>query len=154
LKLLPRVYNSVIKKCIADGLLVETGPVISLPGYEVKLTPQLQEKVNGLLARFAVSPFTPPAIKECQAEVGEELYDDMVNRGLLVPVSQEVVFRQEDYDHLVSEIQHVIKAKGALTVAEFRDQFNTSRRYALAFLEHLDAVGITIREGDIRHLHP
>jgi selenocysteine-specific elongation factor len=41
-----------------------------------------------------------------------------------------------------------------ITVAEFRDQFNTSRRYALAFLEHLDAVGITLREGDIRHLHP
>jgi selenocysteine-specific elongation factor len=33
-----------------------------------------------------------------------------------------------------------------------RDRFKTSRRYALAFLEHLDATGITIREGDVRRL--
>jgi selenocysteine-specific elongation factor len=41
-----------------------------------------------------------------------------------------------------------------LTVAEFRDRFNTSRRYALAFLEYLDVIGVTLREGDNRRLHP
>jgi selenocysteine-specific elongation factor len=37
-------------------------------------------------------------------------------------------------------------------VAQFRDRFNTSRRYALAFLEHLDSIGVTLREGDLRRL--
>ncbi len=41
-----------------------------------------------------------------------------------------------------------------LTAAQFRDQLNTSRRYVLAFLEHLDATGVTVREGDVRKLRP
>jgi selenocysteine-specific elongation factor len=39
-----------------------------------------------------------------------------------------------------------------LTVAQFRDMFDTSRRYALAFLEHLDSTGVTQRDGDLRRL--
>ncbi|RPJ51384.1 MAG: hypothetical protein EHM21_02865, partial [Chloroflexi bacterium] len=31
-------------------------------------------------------------------------------------------------------------------------QLNTTRRYVLAFLEHLDSAGITLRQGDARKL--
>ena len=46
----------------------------------------------------------------------------------------------------------LLKSRGIIAAAEVRDHFNTSRRYVLAILEHLDAQGVTIREGDIRHL--
>ena len=39
-----------------------------------------------------------------------------------------------------------------LTVAVLRDRFQTTRRYALDFLERLDALGITRRQGDERVL--
>ncbi len=45
-----------------------------------------------------------------------------------------------------------LKSHPTLTVAEFRDHFKSSRKYALAFLEHLDAIGVTVREGDFRRL--
>jgi selenocysteine-specific elongation factor len=63
-----------------------------------------------------------------------------------------VVYRKQDYDLMRSEIIELLKFRGTITAAEVRDHFNTSRRYVLALLEHLDAHGITIREGDIRHL--
>ena len=31
-----------------------------------------------------------------------------------------------------------------------RDRFATSRKYAIAVLEHLDSVGVTQRVGDVR----
>ena len=40
----------------------------------------------------------------------------------------------------------------AITVADVRDLFDTSRRYALALMEHLDAIGVTVRLGDARKL--
>ncbi len=46
-----------------------------------------------------------------------------------------------------------LKANGKITVAEFRDTQQTSRKFALAFLEDLDAKGITRREGDYRVLN-
>jgi selenocysteine-specific elongation factor len=37
-----------------------------------------------------------------------------------------------------------------VTVASLRDQFSTSRKHALALLEHLDQQRITRRQGDTR----
>ncbi len=34
-------------------------------------------------------------------------------------------------------------------MAEVRDLLKTSRKYVQPLLEHLDAIGMTVREGDI-----
>jgi selenocysteine-specific elongation factor len=108
--------------------------------------------IDGLLARFAASPYSPPTIKECLTEVGEDVYSAMVDIGLLIPLPPDVVFRKQDYDLMLAEIIRLLKSKGTITAGEVRDHFNTSRRYVLALLEHLDAKGITVREGDLRRL--
>jgi selenocysteine-specific elongation factor len=53
---------------------------------------------------------------------------------------------------MLAEVRRLLAQKGTLTAAEVRDHFNTSRRYVLAFLEYLDAQGITVRDGDARRL--
>jgi len=45
-----------------------------------------------------------------------------------------------------------IKSRGKVTVAEIRDLFHTSRKYALALMEYLDTQKITRRVGDARVL--
>ena len=45
-----------------------------------------------------------------------------------------------------------IKIKGSLTMSEFRDNYQSSRKYAQAILEYMDSMGFTIRKGDIRTL--
>jgi selenocysteine-specific elongation factor len=62
------------------------------------------------------------------------------------------VFESGVYQQMVNGIKKELKSKGTLTVAEVRDMFKTSRKYALALMEHLDEVGVTIREGDERRL--
>jgi selenocysteine-specific elongation factor len=52
---------------------------------------------------------------------------------------------------MMAMVRH-FEREETLTAAQFRDQLNTSRRYVLAFLEHLDAQGVTMREGDARKL--
>jgi selenocysteine-specific elongation factor len=61
-----------------------------------------------------------------------------------------VVFKWEDYQLMVEQVKQIIAETGSISVAQMRDKFNTSRRYVLAFLEHLDSIGITVREGDVR----
>jgi selenocysteine-specific elongation factor len=53
---------------------------------------------------------------------------------------------------MVEKIEAHLKAEGKITVAEVRDLFSTSRKYALALMEHLDAQGVTKRVGDERVL--
>ena len=54
---------------------------------------------------------------------------------------------------MVEKVTSHIKAQGKVTLAEVRDLFKTSRKYAQALLEHLDEKKITRRIGDERVLY-
>ena len=152
LKLSSRLFNIALHRISSEGNLEETGSLVRHVGYSIQFNPQQQSLVDGLLARFIASPFSPPTVKESLTEVGEELYNAMIEVGLLIPIPPDVVFRKQDYDLMLSEIIGLLNKKGTITAAEVRDHFNTSRRYVLALLEYMDAQGITVREGDSRRL--
>jgi selenocysteine-specific elongation factor len=148
LKLSPRVLNAALKQLdLQDG-----GAWLALAGHEIRFSSAQQTKADALLKKFAAAPYAPPSVKECQAEVGDDVYAALIELGQLTQVSPEVVFRRADYETMVAKIRAAISDKGQVTAAEVRDLFGTSRKYALALLEHLDAIGVTIRDGDFRRL--
>jgi len=146
------LFAAVLAQLEADGEVGQVGPCVSRRGHAVRFNAQQQAKVDELLAAFATSPNAPPTVKECLAAVGQELYTALVELGELRPLSPEVVFRAADYQRLVGEVRALIETSGPVTVAQVRDQLDTTRRYVLALLEHLDAEGVTVREGDLRRL--
>jgi selenocysteine-specific elongation factor len=152
LKFSPRLFSALMKKLTSANDLVEIGALVTLPGFEIHFSIEQQRAIQGLLARFTAMPFGPPSIKDCQAEIGEDVFAALVDTGDLIAVSSEVVFRRQDYETMLHMIRQAIEQKEKVTLAEVRDLLNTSRRYVQALLEHLDAVGITLRDGDFRRL--
>lgn len=152
LKLPARLFSAALKKLENKGELTEQGPLVMRPGHSIRFNSQQQRQVDNLLSRFAASPHAPPTVKESQAEVGEDIFAALIDTGQIILIHPEVAFRTEDYDQMVAEVRLLLEKNGTVTAAQVRDHFNTSRRYVLAFLEHLDARGITIREGDLRRL--
>ncbi len=151
-KLAPRVFNAALRRLAGEGAVEESGAFVRRAGHAIRFNAAQQKRVEALLARFAAAPAAPPTVKDCQAEVGEDLFNALLDLGQLALVSPEVVFRQADYEAMTGAVRAWIKAHGTITAAEARDHFNTSRRYVLALLEHLDAIGVTVREGDARRL--
>jgi selenocysteine-specific elongation factor len=147
-----RLFNVALRKLEREGALEEAGPLVLRPGHTIRFNPQQQQLVDRLMARFAAAPFSPPTVKESQAEVGENIFNALVDLGRIVFIPPDVVFRKEDYEKMLAEVRRLLEANGTITAAQVRDHFNTSRRYVLSFLEHLDARGITIRDGDVRRL--
>lgn len=122
------------------------------PEHVIQFSSQQEKSIELLLQQFSASPFSPPSTKDSKSAVGEDVFQAMVDLVLLVPVSAEVVFRKEDYDQMVAEVKGLIIKNGPVSAAQVRDHFNTSRRYVLALLEHLDEIGVTVRQGDVRRL--
>ena len=152
LKMHPRVFNAAVQMWSKQGQIYETGSVVARAGFERKFSRQEEEKVEKLLRRFNEAPFLPPSYKDSLDEVGEEVLVLLIERGDLVKVSEQVLFRKEDYDRMLRGAIDYLKTHGTFTVAEFRDLFNTTRKYALALLEYWDSQKITVRDGDIRKL--
>lgn len=147
-----RLFTAVVRKLVSEGLLEEAGSLILQPGHAIRFNPHQQRQVDQLLARFAAAPYAPPSVKECHADVGEDLFTALIDLGELVSLSTEVVFRRVDYEKMVADVRNLLQTRGTLTAAEARDHFGTSRRYILALLEHLDSIGMTQRDGDLRRL--
>jgi selenocysteine-specific elongation factor len=152
LKLSPRLLSAALKKLSEKEAVEESGPLVLKPGHRITFNSQQKQAVDRLLEKFAASPYAPPTVKESQAEVGEDVYNAVVELGLLVPITTEVAFRKEDYIEMISTVRGLLEKSGTITAGEVRDHFNTSRRYVLALLEHMDSKGITVREGDGRRL--
>ena len=152
LKVSTRVFNGMVGKLASSSSIQEVGPIVCETGFEIRFNNQQQRLIDDLFAKFNENPYGPPTVKDCQAAVGEDVYQALVESGKLVQVSAEVVFSRDGYEKMLVDVRRIIQETGTITAAQLRDYYNTSRRYVLAFLEYLDSRGITIREGDNRRL--
>jgi len=152
LKLTPRIFNPIIASLADRQTLIDSGSFVARPGHTVRLDENQQAKFHALMRKFEQNPFGPPSVKESREEIGEELFNALVDLSELVMVSPEVVFRKQDYEVMVAKIRDAIRQKGQITLADVRDMLDTTRKYVQALLEHLDSTGVTIRDGDYRKL--
>jgi len=146
------VFDLVMARANAEGLLVDEGASVRLPSHAIKLTPTQKQQVEGLLARFRRKPYATPSVKESLEALGEEVLNVLLKRGELVPVGPDVLFLPETYEQMVGRIRDRIAEEGSITLSEVRDMFGSSRKYAQALLEHLDETGVTKRVEDRRVL--
>jgi selenocysteine-specific elongation factor len=152
LKLTTRAFNALIANYLARNILKDSNNCLSRPEHEITFNNSQRAKIQTLIRKFEQNPFSPPSIKELQTEVGEEILDALIELSELITVSSDVVFRRQDYDLMVDRIKREIQQKDRIALSEVRDLFNTSRKYAQALLEHLDSIGLTVRDGDFRKL--
>jgi selenocysteine-specific elongation factor len=147
-----RLFNELVVRAAAEGILQERGETLCRPDFRITFTPEYQARVDGLLAAFRRQPFTPPSVAESTAMTGPDIISALLYQEVLVRLSEDVLLLRETYEEMTSRIVAFIKEHGSMTVAQVRDQFNTSRKYALAVMEHLDESKITRRVGDERVL--
>jgi len=146
------LFDQVLDKMAEDLSLIQKGSLVWATPHHVVLTPADQVKVAPILAEFLANQFSPPDINQLQAQIGTNLLEGLLSSQTLVAVSDQVVFTPEALLAMREWVQDTIRANGELSLAQFRDQFSTSRKYAAAVLEYFDSIGFTYRKGDVRGL--
>jgi selenocysteine-specific elongation factor len=149
-----QIYTQVLRKLADTGVLEISEVNVSRLDYRPELDMEQNQLVSDLLDLFKKNPYSTPSVKECKTRIGNDLYMFLIESGQLLQVSQDVVFQVVDYQDMVAKIEQRIVEANSLAVAEVRDMFDTTRKYALALMEHLDEVGVTVRDGDVRRLAP
>ena len=147
-----RLFGDLIGQAIREGILVDEGTELRLPDHVVSFSDRQQDAIKALFETISRDPVNTPSVKEAVEKVGEDVFAALVTRGDLVRVENDVIFDTDTYERLTSQIIAYIKANGTISVASARDLLDTSRKYVLGLLEHLDAEGITRRVGDVRVL--
>lgn len=126
--------SAALKRLCDDGILIEQGTAVHSPSHQVQLSPTQQAKIAVFLDSIAQSPYAP--LSDLIPE--PDLLNLLIKQRQVVKVSDSVVFSTSAYNEMVKRVISSIKANGKVSLAEVRDLFETSRKYAQAFLEGLD----------------
>ena len=141
-------FPHVVARLAEDGAVTDDAGLVRLPQHSAAPSEEQARLVDRFIARLRSAPFSPPTGEEPD----EDLLAMLVDQGRVVRVSDVVVYEAGAYREMVDAVTAAIRENGKINVGQVRDQFNTSRKYALALLEHLDQQRITRRVGDDRVL--
>ena len=152
LKLPAAVFQAILEEVVAMELIEAEDALVRRPGHVIEFSPGQQKRIDQLLAEFDHAGVNSPSVKDAKARVGEEVFLALVDLKKVQPIGNEVVYTSEVYDSICAQIIDFLKANGSISAGEVRDLFQTSRKYAIALLEHLDDRRITRRVDDKREL--
>jgi selenocysteine-specific elongation factor len=143
-----RAADGLIQTLAARGIVRDLGSLLALPDHEVRLTPEQQRAADAYQAALAANPNSPPAPDGFG--IDSELLAGLSELGMIVRLPDNVVFGKQQLAEIRQATLDIIDREGSITLAQFRDHFNSSRKYAQAVLEYFDQQRITRRVGDAR----
>ena len=141
-------HSMALQKLFDEAILVEDGAVVRIPSHRAQLTKSQQAEVDDFIRVLKHNPYSPPG----ELTLEPELLNLLVVQHEVVKLGDGVIFSKSAYDEMVDKVIACLKERGKVTLAEVRDMFGTSRKYAKALLEHMDEKKLTRRIGDERVL--
>jgi selenocysteine-specific elongation factor len=144
----PRLFDDLIATMAGAGELVDDGATIRLPTFRMALDPTRRAAADQYLAAIRAQPYSPPGPHEHGLD--PETLAALEYLGEVTKIADGVYFAPEAWNDLVQDTLAFIDSNGSMTLAQFRDHFGTSRKYAQAALEYLDQLKYTRRIGDDR----
>ena len=142
------VYQRALVKLVKEQVVIDERQSLRLPDHEITLTPKMEEEASAYLQSLQKDPYSPSS----DLKVSSELLSVLIDQGKVVRVTDGVIFDASAYREMTERIVQHLKDEGNITVAEARTMFDTSRKYILPLLEHMDQQQITRRTGDERVL--
>jgi selenocysteine-specific elongation factor len=151
-------WPAALRLLTLESVIREEGAYVAASGHAGGIGNRRADadRVLGVLRR---SPFSPPTGRDLLEASGADgpLLEGLTEAREIVRIAEGLFFTRDAYDRAVRTIVDLIRSPDGVTVAQVRDAIGTSRKYAVALLEHLDSERITKRIGDTRVLgvrHP
>jgi selenocysteine-specific elongation factor len=151
----PRLFSGLITS-LKDVIMEKE--IIRLRTFSTVLS-QAEETLKAkILELLQKGGFQPPSKEELSQSLKldqkhlSDILKLMVKEGSLVRISDSMYLTSPVYHTMIESLKNFFSKKSEMTVAEFRDILNTTRKYALPILEYLDSIKVTLRVGDIRKL--
>jgi len=151
--------NAVFNALNDKKTLVLSGSTAALPGFGMSYS-EAQQKIHKKLkseliaAKYDVKSPDELAALFAKGEKRDfnQVIESMISSGEIIKLSQQIYWYNENYLKAIDLTKKHFSNFDEITLAQCRDMLGTSRKYALAFLEYLDAKKVTKMQGDSRKL--
>lgn len=148
-----RLFDTVLADLIRSGQAVEGRGFVWLSGHSAVRSESDERTRRALLDALEKGGFSPPGLDELRRVSNPDsvsrMLQSLVDDGLVVQAA-DLRFTASTVEAARRTVLEMLQGGQEVTVASLRDRLGTSRRYALALMEYLDAQRVTRRVGDRR----
>ena len=146
---------------VRGGEVVLRDGLVSLARHDpfAALAPQQLARLTEIEESMRAGGTSPPDVRQFDAPDDADLIALMVAQGRLVSLAnialkQQVVFHAATIGQAQRSLAASFPPPTAFTTSAARTALGTTRKFIVPLLEHLDALGMTLRDGDTRQIAP
>jgi selenocysteine-specific elongation factor len=141
-------YKNILSRLVSESIIKEENATIRQVNHQAKPTKDQEILISSYLNYLSSNRFSPPTDKQLDAE----LLNFLTEMAIIVKTGENIFFPKSHLKKATDAIIEHLEIHGSVSIAQVRDLLNTSRKYALSILEHLDKQQITRRKDDERIL--
>jgi selenocysteine-specific elongation factor len=153
-----RLFNYLLGGMAQKKQLVSEKDLVRLSTHKVTLAQDQEDVSRRLEELYRRGHFSPPTFKEATeaAKIApdkvKQLLQVLVNQGRLIRVKDDLYFHQAAIEALKAALIDFLKQNREITVNQFKDLTQTSRKFTIPLLEYFDSTRTTVRVGETRRL--
>ncbi len=152
-----KVFDEVLATYVESSSIKSDGLTVSLFKFRVQFSPKQKEVRDKLIKAYDQAGMKPLNIGEIESQVGmgkkeKDILTNLISTGELVRINEQVYLYHTHYKVATDALHKHFEANESITLAEYRDIAGTSRKIAVALLEHFDSLKVTKRKEDVRVL--
>lgn len=152
-------FEKIIDYLISKNQMVKDGNLIRLSSHEISFS-EKEEVIKSKIEKiFSEAKLNTPNVTEVTEQLSDysagsvnETFYALVNLGKLVKIEEGIFVHKDAIKQIENLLIDYLERHDIITVAEFRELAQTSRKYAVPFLEFCDSIGLTVRSGNYRRL--
>ncbi len=154
----PEVLAVTLREEVEAGRVKLENALYRRADFTVSLSAEQRAMMEKIEATLTAARFLTPKADEMWAALklapdrAESVLRLLLESGTVLKLKDDVLLHKDMFEEARKFIVETIGTKGEVTPADIRDGLNTSRKYIIPLLEHMDAAGVTVRDGNRRVL--
>lgn len=152
-----KVFDGLLVLILESHTVKMIGSVVSLEQFSVVLPAKEQKIADQIVKLYKTMGYKPPNLSDVynQLRLGkkdQEIINYLLESRIMVRISDTIYLTAEDYDRAKDKLVAFLADQGEISLADYRDLLDTSRKIAVALLEHFDGIKVTKRLENARVL--
>lgn len=151
------LFDALLDWMSTSGDIKIMGDKVADVHFKIRYSKAEQKIRDGIIQNVKESAFKPLAIREIYNitkidKIHYDIFINLINERILVKINEDTVMYCDNYDIVCNKLKTYLKQNDEITVANFRDLLDISRKASILLLEHFDDIKLTKRIEDVRIL--
>jgi len=150
------LFNAMLDELLKSGMIVIQDNWIASADHKIQVSNEQKNLMEKIVSHYFEEGFTtsnPDQVSEKLAlsvQKVNEIISILLEKGDLIKIDEGIFIHRNRILEAQEKLISFFNNHKTLTVGEFRQILNTSRKYAVPLLNYFDSLGLTVRQHDVR----